>query len=78
MNKQEEAILNDFTSLLPQLKVWGDFVDNSLTAEILSQFSKENIVKILPSHRIKHEKSFLFKALYRKKPYKNPFGSANK
>lgn len=73
MNKQEEAILNDFISLLPQLKVWGNFVDNSLTTEILSQFAKENIVKILPSHRIKDEKSFLFKALYRKKPYKNPF-----
>jgi putative GTP pyrophosphokinase len=73
MNKQEEAILNHFTSLLPSLKVWGNFVDNCLTTEILSQFSKENIVKILPSHRIKDEKSFLFKALYRKKPYKNPF-----
>lgn len=73
MNKQEEAILNDFTGLLPSLKVWGNFVDNCLTTEILSHFSKENIVKILPSHRIKDEKSFLFKALYRKKPYKNPF-----
>ncbi len=73
MNKQEEAILNDFNNLLPSLKVWGNFVDNCLTTEILSQFSKENIVKILPSNRIKDEKSFLFKALYRKKPYKNPF-----
>lgn len=73
MNKQEEEILNNFKSLQPHLKIWGDFVDNSLTKEILSLFSKENIVKILPTHRIKDEKSFLFKALYRKKPYKNPF-----
>lgn len=73
MNKQEEEILSEFRSLLPSLKAWGNFVDNHLKNEVLSQFSDENIVKILPSHRIKDEKSFLYKALYRKKPYKNPF-----
>lgn len=73
MTKQEEAILNDFKALLPQLKIWGTFVDTSLTKEILSQISNENIVKIFPIHRVKDETSFLFKALYRKKSYKNPF-----
>ena len=73
MNKQEEQILSDFVTLLPSLKAWGTFVDEYLTKEILSHFSKENIVKFFPSHRIKDQKSFLFKALYRKKPYKNPF-----
>jgi ppGpp synthetase/RelA/SpoT-type nucleotidyltranferase len=72
MNKQEEEILAQFNNLMPDLKKWGDFVDKILRTDVSSTFNRESVVKIFPSHRIKDPKSFLFKALYRKKLYKDP------
>ncbi len=72
MNEKEENIVNQFRELLPNLKNWGKFVDTTLNSEILAEFLNENIIKITPNFRLKDEKTFLFKALYRKKPYKNP------
>ena len=58
---------------MPKLETWGNFVDKTLASEILMKFSKENNLKIFPGHRVKGEKSFLYKALYRKKSYADAF-----
>jgi ppGpp synthetase/RelA/SpoT-type nucleotidyltranferase len=72
MNSLEEEILAAFNSIKEDLIRWGKYVDIYLIDNILKEYIDEHLIKILPSYRIKDDKSFLFKALYRKKNYKNP------
>jgi ppGpp synthetase/RelA/SpoT-type nucleotidyltranferase len=72
MNKREQEILDQFNSIKPQLTTWGKIVDTSLVKTLLQDMIREHLIKIYPSFRIKDDKSYLFKALYRKKNYQNP------
>lgn len=72
MNSREEEIFIQFESLKPELKNWGEMVDGILIDTILKDMISEHLIKILPSYRLKDDKSYLFKALYRKKKYPNP------
>lgn len=72
MNNREEEILSQFESLKPELKNWGKMVDGLLVDTILKDMVNEHLIKILPNYRLKDDKSYLFKALYRKKNYPNP------
>lgn len=72
MNSKEEEILDQFNSLKPFLKQWGEKVDSIMVNSIMKDMVEEHLVKILPSYRLKDDKSYLFKALYRKKNYPNP------
>lgn len=72
MNKQEEDILNQFKLLKPQLDGWGKMVDGILVNTIMKDMIDNHLIKILPSYRLKDNKSYLFKALYRNKNYANP------
>ncbi len=72
MNSREEEILNQFNSLKPHLNDWGKLVDDILINGVLPDLIKEHQIKILPSYRLKDDKSYLYKALYRKKNYSNP------
>jgi putative GTP pyrophosphokinase len=72
MNKCEEEILKGYRSLLPYLRQWGSIIDSKLNEEILSQFKDQSSVQMSPLFRVKDEKSFLYKALYRKKSYSDP------
>ena len=70
-NEQEQEILDKYRALLPELKRWAQFVDNSLNNSVLAGL-EVNIVQIPPSFRVKDERSYLYKALYRKKEYGDP------
>jgi putative GTP pyrophosphokinase len=72
MNNREQEILDQFNSIKPHLKTWGEIVDTSLVKSLLQDMIEEHLIKIYPSFRIKDDKSYLFKALYRKKNYPNP------
>lgn len=72
MNSREEEIFSQFESLKPKLKNWGEMVDGILIDTIMKDMINEHLIKILPSYRLKDDKSYLFKALYRKKNYPNP------
>lgn len=72
MNNQEQKILDQFILLKPQLNQWGINVDMYLINELLKDMVDQHLIKILPSCRIKDERSYLYKALYRKKNYPNP------
>lgn len=72
MNKKEQEILEQFNSIKSYLKTWGENVDTFLIEKLLQDMIGEHLIKIYPSFRIKDDKSYLFKALYRKKNYPNP------
>jgi putative GTP pyrophosphokinase len=72
MNNIEQAILDHFNSIKPDLKTWGVFVDETLVKDILQDMVRGHLIKIMPCFRIKDDRSYLFKALYRKKNYPNP------
>lgn len=72
MNEIEAKILNEYESLKPRLRLWGDYVDNALIKVVLKDMIRNNLIKILPSFRLKDNKSYLVKALYRDKNYDNP------
>jgi ppGpp synthetase/RelA/SpoT-type nucleotidyltranferase len=72
MNNREQEILDQFNSIKPHLKTWGEIVDTTLVKNLLQEMSGEHLIKIFPSFRIKDDKSYLFKTLYRKKNYPNP------
>lgn len=72
MNSKEQEILDQFNSIKPHLKIWGKIVDVFLVKNLLQDMIEEHLIKIYPSFRIKDDKSYLFKALYRKKNYPNP------
>ncbi len=67
-------LLEKFESIKPHLKKWGEEVDFHLLRTILPQVEGINSIQINPTYRIKENKSFISKALYRQRvvPYKNP------
>lgn len=72
MNKDEIKIIDEFSSIHPFLKDWGQFVDKQLLEILDEDFVQTNLLKISPEHRIKDSLSYLYKALYRNKNYSNP------
>jgi ppGpp synthetase/RelA/SpoT-type nucleotidyltranferase len=72
MNNREQEILEQFISIKPHLKRWGETVDTTLIEQIMQDMIGEHLIKIYPSYRIKDDRSYLFKALYRKKNYPKP------
>ena len=72
MNRIEELLFDQFMTLKPKLKEWGELVDRYLINEVISDMINDHLIKISPKFRLKDDKSFLFKALYRRKNYSNP------
>ncbi len=72
MNRIEELLFDQFMTLKPKLKEWGELVDRYLINDIISDMINDHLIKISPKFRLKDDKSFLFKALYRRKNYSNP------
>ncbi|MCC6727689.1 MAG: RelA/SpoT domain-containing protein [Saprospiraceae bacterium] len=71
MNDLEQKTLGEFKTLKSSLEDWGEFVDDALM-HVLSDMFDEHLVKMAPSHRLKEDRSYLLKSLYRKKGYPNP------
>ncbi|MDB5141095.1 MAG: hypothetical protein JWR12_3011 [Mucilaginibacter sp.] len=69
MNKIELELAHKFESIQPDLLDWGNYVDSTLE-KILIPLNLE--VKIPPRFRIKSQRSFLDKALYRNYTYSDP------
>ena len=57
MNSREQEILEQFNSIKPHLKTWGEFVDASLVNSLLQDMIDEHLIKIYPSYRIKDDKA---------------------
>ena len=72
MVSQEKKLLEGLKKILPDLIGWASYVDNVLAKDILSRFEDKNAVQMQPAYRVKNEKSFLCKALYRNKDYVDP------
>lgn len=70
MNEKELQFIAAFDSIIPQLKAWGNWVDNLLTNEILIDLKNE--IQIYPKYRIKSQRSILDKAFYKKQNYSDP------
>lgn len=70
MIESEKIILTEFRALNNSLKKWGEMVDKYIM-EFLNEPSFVNHIKIKPKYRLKDESSYLEKALYRNKKYKN-------
>lgn len=71
MIEQEEKILAEFNNLKSSLAIWGAFVDSQIV-DLLGNNNLKHEIKIYPAFRMKDDKSFLSKALWRKKEYDNP------
>jgi putative GTP pyrophosphokinase len=71
MNDLENSVLDQFNELKEHLKKWGDFVDKEIV-KLLTENSLNGEIKIFPDFRLKTDRSFLSKALWRDKNYKNP------
>lgn len=63
--------MSNYRGIQEHLNNWGKLVDQTILS-ILDSLIKDNRLKIPPSFRAKDETSFITKALYRKKPYKDP------
>ena len=72
MNDKELQLIEDYERIKPALQRWGNFVDETLTKEVLQELNTGNFVKILPNNRVKDCKSFLFYAIYRQNLYEKP------
>jgi len=72
MNDIETKILTDFNSLKDALNRWGKFVDETILSIINVPFISEHKLKIPCSYRLKEDKSYISKALYRGKQYDDP------
>lgn len=69
----EEALRREFNKLAPELKKWGDYVDEKLNAHVLQMYSgTKEVVQFPAVCRVKDIDSFISKALYRNKDYKKP------
>lgn len=71
MNNKEEEILHEFNGLKEDLEKWGKVVDEELVS-LIDNLGMSQMLKIPPSFRLKSDKSYIDKALYRKKEYENP------
>lgn len=69
MNDQELDIIQNFQSISGALDTWGGYVDSAI-----NQLFKgpKDFLKIPAKHRVKSEKSYLYKVLYRSNTYIDP------
>lgn len=69
MNEAETKVVGEFEALKEDLSRWAEFVDATIV-----RILHENAVpiEIPPKYRLKDNQSYLFKALYRRKPYADP------
>jgi len=72
MTDKETNLLREFNVLKPALAAWGSYVDEILENIILKKDHVSHFVKMYSRHRIKEDKSFLYKVFYRKRSYSNP------
>lgn len=72
MNDKETEILEKYNRIKTDIEQWGSFVDEMLLKLLDEGYIKTDLLKIPPKYRLKDDKSYLFKALYRKKEYINP------
>lgn len=72
MTENENQILEEFKLLKADLNTWGEQIDSYLIKSLLKEMIENQSIKISPKFRIKDDKSYLNKALYRKKVYPNP------
>lgn len=73
MNREENAIIDKYHELTSALEIWGDFVDTTLHKILYKPFGREYKIKIPIKHRLKSDKSFLSKVLYRNYKFNDPF-----
>ncbi len=71
MNSIEQDILSKYKGISEWLNIWGEFVDKNLVDCVMKDMIDNHLVKMFPKFRIKDDVSYLYKALYRKKPYKD-------
>lgn len=69
---QEEHVRKEFEELHHDLDKWGNHVDEILTSFLKEQFKSFERVQFWPQHRVKGPDSYVQKALYRNKNFKNP------
>lgn len=71
--RRERELREEFSNLSPELKKWGQEVDNSIIESLKSEksFDYNNFVKLKFDFRLKDSDSFIKKALYRK-AYSDP------
>lgn len=67
----EKQLLSAYRNIQPYLNEWGGQVDR-IICSVLEPLRKDNRLKIPPSFRPKDETSFIAKAFYRKKAYREP------
>ncbi|OLY91197.1 hypothetical protein SAMN05444008_11271 [Cnuella takakiae] len=72
MNEIEDKLANEFREIGSDLQRWGRIVDGLLTQELFKEIPNQDLIKIAPSFRLKSEKSYLYKVLYRNKIYAEP------
>lgn len=65
--KREEALRQQFEELQPDLEVWGETVDGTITTLLNEAGFDPHGLQMPPSHRVKTADSFIGKALYRPK-----------
>jgi len=73
MNLEETSIIDKYHELTPTLELWGEFVDKTLNEILYEPFGREYKIKISIKHRLKSDKSFLSKVLYRNFKFDDPF-----
>lgn len=71
MNDIENKIITEFQSLYDSLNKWGGMVDKYIMQILNAKAEIKDHIKIPPKYRLKDEKSYLGKAIYRNKGYKN-------
>ncbi len=71
MNDIENKIINEYQSLYDSLNKWGGMVDKYIMEILNAKAEIKDHIKIPPKYRLKDEKSYLGKAIYRNKGYKN-------
>lgn len=73
----EKELLNKYELDKPCLEAWGEYLINCIQQKIVGKgFEPKDLLKIFPiSPRIKEDKSFIEKALYRNKNYEDPYNN---
>lgn len=72
MNDNETSLLEEFEKIKADLSLWGAYVDYCLKTKVLTELAETHMVKLSPIFRLKSDKSYLGKALYRHVFYNNP------
>lgn len=72
MNEIERNIVKELNSVRNDLEAWGTHVDHVLVNQVLEELITNNTIKLWPKHRLKGDRSYLFKVLYRERKYTQP------